>query len=140
MMPCVNRCPILLDQKIHTDIFPSSNPFCEMQWKPSPCSPILIHKDIFFFLAFLHLSLNFDTRKVCKASQKGPLFAEYSQTLIKYRLCRCSSSIAGLTNGPLSLRNPPPSDTTTNWILNIRGEDGGKAAVLSNLHRINCSC
>lgn len=32
------------------------------------------------------------------------------------------------------------SNTTTNWILNISGEDGRKAAALSSLHRTNCWC
>lgn len=73
-------------------------------------------------------------QRVCKAWQKGPLFAEYriqGLALIKYHLCQCSSV---LTNGPQSLWNPP-SNSNTNWILNIR-EDGGQAALLSNLHRI----
>lgn len=33
-----------------------------------------------------------------------------------------------------------PSNTSTNWILNIRRVEGGKAAVLSHLQTIICSC
>lgn len=33
-----------------------------------------------------------------------------------------------------------PSNTSTNWILNIRRVEGGKAAVLSHLQTVICSC
>lgn len=86
------------------------------QW--SSCWPFLVSS------SFLHPTRNFNTRKVCKTWQKEPLFAEYREALIKYYLCQCSSLIAVLTNGPLSLRDPPSIQPVIGlWISEKRMEE-----------------
>lgn len=52
--------------------------------------------------------------------QKEPLFAEYRKTLIKYYLCQCSSLIARLTNGPLSLRKPAPAQPLIGFWISVK--------------------